>query len=417
MESSPGQWLERALNDLCRRVESGLALDADMISGLVSYCELAPPQDAKEYLDNIVGEETGRSVIEEYLRKRGYSQPSGNVDVPSSSLHTYVKPRSDEVSIRAVKKPQKANPEASLSGSSGNPNNQVPAQTRNTPTGNQGSSRKKKSGKVVSLAEAAKGSIVFQQGKPCSCQARRHRLVSNCLSCGKIVCEQEGEGPCSFCGALVLKEGSTYAGLEQSVAAPLTDAEAAAEAYAKRLVDYDRNSAARTTVIDDQSDYYDEGNSWLSMEEKELLKKKQEELEQAEAEKRKKVVVSFDLVGRKVMFNEDEIPDLEPENSILRPLDAREANRIKPNPTAKIQPIFIDPGPRERPDKGKQHLGKGLSNGLCLEISGRVQHDRIQLKTFAQDNQLDSSLEDELWQEVPADRYSLMEADAPCSAY
>ncbi|KAL9272670.1 Activating signal cointegrator 1-like protein [Drosera capensis] len=417
MDSSPGQWLERALNDLCRSVESGLALDADMISGLVSYCELAPPQDAKEYLDNIVGEETGRSVIEEYLRKRGYSQPSGNVDVPSSSLHAYVKPRSDEVSIRAVKKPQKANKDASSSGSSGNPNNQFPAQTRNTPTGNQGSSRKKKSGKVVSLAEAAKGSIVFQQGKPCSCQARRHRLVSNCLSCGKIVCEQEGEGPCSFCGALVLKEGSTHAGLEQSVAAPLTDAEAAAEAYAKRLVDYDRNSAARTTVIDDQSDYYDEGNSWLSKEEKELLKKKQEELVQAEAEKRKKVVVSFDLVGRKVMFNEDEIPDLEPENSILRPLDPREANRIKPNPTAKIQPIFIDPGPRERPDKGKQHLGKGLGNGLCLEISGRVQHDRIQLKTFVQDNQLDSSLEDELRQEVPADRYSLMEADAPCSAY
>ena len=50
MESS-GQWLEKALNDLCRRVETGLALDADMISGLVSYCELAPPQDAKEYLD------------------------------------------------------------------------------------------------------------------------------------------------------------------------------------------------------------------------------------------------------------------------------------------------------------------------------------------------------------------------------
>ncbi|BBH03945.1 hypothetical protein Prudu_014950 [Prunus dulcis] len=30
---------------------SGLGLDKDMISGLVSYCELADPQDAKEYLD------------------------------------------------------------------------------------------------------------------------------------------------------------------------------------------------------------------------------------------------------------------------------------------------------------------------------------------------------------------------------
>ncbi|GAB2269971.1 hypothetical protein Dimus_004887 [Dionaea muscipula] len=373
---SPGQWLEKALNDLCRRTETGWALDADMISGLVSYCELAPPQDAKEYLDNIVGEEAGKSVIEEYLKRRGYSKASPTVDIPTSSLHTYVKPRSDEVSMRGVKMPQRAQKEAS---SSSNPNNLVPIETRNTQTGKQGTSRKKKFGKVVSLAEAAKGSIVFQQGKPCSCQARRHRLVSNCLSCGKIVCEQEGEGPCSFCGSLVLKEGSTYAGLDQSAVAPISDAEVAAEAYAKRLVDYDRNSAARTTVIDDQSDYYDEGNSWLSMEEKELLKKKQEELELAEAAKRNKVVVSFDLVGRKVMFHEDELSEMVSESSILRPLDEREAHHVKPNPNARIHPIFIDPGPKDRPDKGR-HFSKGLSNGLCLEVSGRVQHDNNELK-------------------------------------
>lgn len=53
---TPGQWLEKALVDLCQRVETGLGLgmDTDMISGLVSYCELAHPQDAKEYLDVIL---------------------------------------------------------------------------------------------------------------------------------------------------------------------------------------------------------------------------------------------------------------------------------------------------------------------------------------------------------------------------
>jgi len=127
-------------------------------------------------------------------------------------------------------------------------------------------SKKKKTGKAISLAESAKGSVVFRQGQPCSCQACRRKLVSNCLSCGKIVCEQEGEGPCSFCGSLVLREGSTYAGLDD-LAGSLSDAEAAAEAYAKRLVDYDRNSATRTAVIDDQTDYYEfEGNTWLSKE-------------------------------------------------------------------------------------------------------------------------------------------------------
>lgn len=47
-----GQWLEKALLDLCRKTD-GLELDGDLISGLVSYCDLAPPVDAKEYLDVI----------------------------------------------------------------------------------------------------------------------------------------------------------------------------------------------------------------------------------------------------------------------------------------------------------------------------------------------------------------------------
>lgn len=218
-------------------------------------------------LQNIIGLEAGQSVIEEYLQRRGHKDShSNNSDVSTSKLHAYVKPRSNEGSFAGAKKQLKKEKQVMALV---NQEKQDPIGTsnaRNTNVANQGSSRKKKAGKVVSLADAAKGSIVFQQGKPCACQARQHSLVSNCLSCGKIVCEQEGEGPCSFCGALVLKEGSTYAGLDENVV-PLTDAEAAAEAYAKRLVEYDQNSAARTTVIDDQSDYYEiEGNSWLSME-------------------------------------------------------------------------------------------------------------------------------------------------------
>lgn len=201
------------------------------------------------------------------MKRRGHSDVSNRIiDGPTSKMHAYVKPRSDEGSVSGAKKPSRAQKEALVSTKKEIRIPTETAESKNTQKGNQGSSRKKKSGKVVSLAEAAKGSIVFQQGKSCSCQARRHRLISNCLSCGKIVCEQEGEGPCNFCGALVLREGSTYAGLDASVV-PLSDTEVAAEAYAKRLVEYDRNSAARTTVIDDQSDYYEiEGNSWLSME-------------------------------------------------------------------------------------------------------------------------------------------------------
>ncbi|OMO89361.1 Zinc finger, C2HC5-type [Corchorus capsularis] len=361
---------------------------------------MAQPLDAKEYLDNIIGLEAGSSVTEEYLRRRGHTDlSSGNAAIAPSKLQAYVKPPSGESSVAGTKKPSKTPNEASSSSyqagpkKNGNHENRVlndGSDTRDTHKGNQGNSKKKKSGKVVSLAEAAKGSIVFQQGKPCSCQAHRHRLVSNCLSCGKIVCEQEGEGPCSFCGALVLREGSTYAGLEGTFT-PLSDAEAAAEAYAKRLVDFDRNAAARTTVIDDQSDYYEfENNNWLSKEEKELLKKKQEEIEEAERLKRSKVVVTFDLVGRKVLLNEDEVSELESESRILlRPPDEREVNRIKPNPNLRVQPVFINPAPVNKPSS--KQPSKSPASGLRLEITGRVQHESNELKYFMTEKQIEAA--------------------------
>jgi activating signal cointegrator 1 len=48
-----GQWLEKALVELCAKIETGLGLglDEEIIKGLVSYCDLAQPRDAKEYLD------------------------------------------------------------------------------------------------------------------------------------------------------------------------------------------------------------------------------------------------------------------------------------------------------------------------------------------------------------------------------
>lgn len=200
------------------------------------------------------------------MKRRGHSNLYQNIrDASTSQLHAYVKPPSNDSFATGAKKPVKVRKDDKVHVNQESQTKAETSDSQNKQRQSQSNSKKKKSGKVLSLAEAAKGSIVFQQGKPCSCQAHRHRLVSNCLSCGKIVCEQEGEGPCNFCGSLVLKEGSSYAGLDGAL--PISDAEAAAEAFAKRLVNYDRNSAARTTVIDDQSDYYEiEGNSWLSIE-------------------------------------------------------------------------------------------------------------------------------------------------------
>lgn len=124
------------------------------------------------HLQNIIGQEAGKSVIDEYLKRRGHSEiGSSCAETPSSKLHVYVKPPSNEVSVSGTKKQSKAPKEVTLSS---NQENRVPPESiesKNAHRGNQGNSKKKKAGKVVSLADAAKGSIVFQQGKPCSCQA------------------------------------------------------------------------------------------------------------------------------------------------------------------------------------------------------------------------------------------------------
>uniref|UniRef100_A0A0A9FTD9 Uncharacterized protein n=1 Tax=Arundo donax TaxID=35708 RepID=A0A0A9FTD9_ARUDO len=48
--STSGEWLMGALKELREQKGSALELDADLISGLVSFCELAPPPDAADYL-------------------------------------------------------------------------------------------------------------------------------------------------------------------------------------------------------------------------------------------------------------------------------------------------------------------------------------------------------------------------------
>lgn len=74
-----------------------------------------------------------------------------------------------------------------------------------------------------------------------------------------------------------------------------------------------------------------------------------------------------------ILMNEDDASELESENRILRPPEEREENRIKPNPTIKNQPVFMDTGPVRNLAREKQN--KKLPNGLDLEITGRVQHD------------------------------------------
>lgn len=81
------------------------------------------------------------------------------------------------------------------------------------------------------------------------------------------------------------------------------DADAAARDAKDRLVEFDRTAAARTTVIDDQSDWFEiESNAWLDEDEREEAKAQARELEEArEAARRDRSTrVTLDLLGRRV---------------------------------------------------------------------------------------------------------------------
>lgn len=78
---------------------------------------------------------------------------------------------------------------------------------------------------------------------------------------------------------------------------------AAAVAAKDRLVHFDKTSAKRTTVIDDQSEWYDiDGNAWLDEKERVELKRQAREMEEAaeEAKRKARTTWTLDLVGRKV---------------------------------------------------------------------------------------------------------------------
>lgn len=126
--------------------------------------------------------------------------------------------------------------------------------------------------------------------QPCYCQCTRHGLVNNCVSCGKIVCEQEGEGPCLHCGAWVDRE-TMY-----DVGEDLPEYETALR-HRDRLIEFDVNAAQRLGVLDAQSDWFDlANNTWLNKEQRTYAKQMQEVEKKRQEDMDAKMNVNIDLV-------------------------------------------------------------------------------------------------------------------------
>uniref|UniRef100_W5KIR1 Activating signal cointegrator 1 n=1 Tax=Astyanax mexicanus TaxID=7994 RepID=W5KIR1_ASTMX len=193
---------------------------------------------------------------------------------------------------------------------------------------NSSSSSTKKKSKFVNLyaKEGQDKLAVLLPGRhSCDCLAQKHKLINNCMTCGRIVCEQEGSGLCLFCGSLVCtkeeqdilqrdsnksqklrkkllgdrseekdylphQEARFKAGLEKAVQ------------HKDKLLEFDKNSVRRTQVLDDESDYFaTDSNQWLSPGEREVLRKRDEELRELRHASRKDRKITLDFAGRRVL--------------------------------------------------------------------------------------------------------------------
>ncbi|XP_078541126.1 activating signal cointegrator 1 [Lissotriton helveticus] len=206
-----------------------------------------------------------------------------------------------------------------------------------------GGSSSKKKAKFVNLYTKEgqdKLAVLIPGRHPCECLAQKHRLINNCLACGRIVCEQEGSGPCLFCGTLVctkeeqdilqrdsnksqkllkkLLTGNEIPGKTDGLGKDLLPHHEAriraglekAQQHKDKLLDFDKTSARRTQVIDDESDYFaTDSNQWLSKQEREALRKKEKELQDIRHASRLSRKITFDFAGRQIVDEQDNLAD------------------------------------------------------------------------------------------------------------
>lgn len=291
-------------------------------------------EEIQEYMGDLLQGTDGRKglFIDEFLRRWKKTQrqatDSSSLFLPKESFSSSDSPDMTKDSQKKSKRKGR-NKQETLTVSQTEPEPEAvktPIDLMRAQENSSTSSTKKKS-KFVSLYAKEgqdKMSILLPGRRGCECLAQRHKLINNCISCGRIVCEQEGSGPCLFCGTLVCtreeqeilqrdsnksqklrkklmgdggerdflphQEAKMKAGLEKAVQ------------HKEKLLEYDRNSVRRTQVLDDESDYFaTESNQWLSPSEREKLKKKEEELRELRYASRKDRKITLDFAGRQVL--------------------------------------------------------------------------------------------------------------------
>ncbi|XP_076751440.1 activating signal cointegrator 1 [Xylocopa sonorina] len=213
-----------------------------------------------------------------------------------------------------------------------------------------------------------RAAILLKGRHKCDCEAKRHALINNCLNCGRIVCTQEGAGPCFFCEELVcspkertiLSSNTKQADQLYNKLMNQKPSKNLEESIKQRdkLLEYDRNGVQCTKVIDDECDYYQSSNIWLTATEREKSQKLEEEISERKhmSHLNRKINVTFDFIGREVIEENpvDELTELNDRyfQDIAETFNDIGSRNICPN-VEFDRPTYLEPNESNDESKGR----------------------------------------------------------------
>ena len=152
-----------------------------------------------------------------------------------------------------------------------------------------------------------------------------------------------------------------------------------------RLLDYQANSAKRTQIIDDESDYFNvDHNRWLTPQQREALKKKKEELQQEKHKSRLDRKMTFDFAGRKVV-EDDQVAEYDiHQDTRLLELFKNDAFSVEAEIKRRSEAgdDLVNPNiPRSRPVYDEMSGGRGVRDiraGERERVVSRLQDRELQ---------------------------------------
>lgn len=363
---------------------------------IVRYLQpIEDPAEVEDYLASMLDKSNNshQKFIKEFLRK----QEEGKSAIDSRFYRKSTVEEDFGYKINDGKKKQKNNKENGGGGNSNKDNSSNANSKSNAPAPSSsaavGAVGKKKS-KFVSLYsdEGQNRDVILLQGRHrCDCQASKHKLINNCLKCGRIICEQEGSGPCPFCGNLVttreekeiLNRGSRKSEALQKkllsdrnavVKGQSADHQKAID-HKNRLLEFDRTSEKRTKVYDDENDYFNLNSRWLNQEDKMKLQKREEELRSKRFDRRNQKV-TIDLFGRKIVAEKNNAGLYDPEDPVIKEILEGRTQDIFSAPDREESGPKIEVSRPEYTSSGitgnkKQKGGKFQTAGNSLRVQDR----------------------------------------------